>query len=40
MGLDFGYANKVSRQEGIALIRAAYERPERLQRFANHLPHL
>src|SRR6516162_6519586 len=26
MGLDFGYANKVSRQEGIALIRAAYER--------------
>ncbi len=26
MGLDFGYANKVSRQEGVALIRAAYER--------------
>src|SRR3954469_12991811 len=26
MGLDFGYANKVSRQEGIALIRAAHER--------------
>ena len=27
MGLDFGYANKVSRQEGIALIRAACECP-------------
>jgi aryl-alcohol dehydrogenase-like predicted oxidoreductase len=26
VGLDFGYANKVSRQEGVALIRAAYER--------------
>jgi aryl-alcohol dehydrogenase-like predicted oxidoreductase len=26
MGLDFGYANKVSRQEGVALIRAAHER--------------
>ena len=26
MGLDFGYANKVNRQEGVALIRAAYER--------------
>ena len=26
MGLDFGYANKVSRQEGVALIRPAYER--------------
>ena len=26
MGLDFGYATKISRQEGIALIRAAYER--------------
>ena len=26
MGLDFGYATKVSRQEGVALIRAAYER--------------
>jgi len=26
MGLDFGYANKVSRQDGVALIRAAYER--------------
>jgi aryl-alcohol dehydrogenase-like predicted oxidoreductase len=26
MGLDFGYATKISRQEGVALIRAAYER--------------
>jgi len=26
MGLDFGYATKVSRQEGVALIRAAHER--------------
>jgi aryl-alcohol dehydrogenase-like predicted oxidoreductase len=26
MGLDFGYATKVSRQDGVALIRAAYER--------------
>jgi len=26
MGLDFGYATKVSRQEGVAVIRAAYER--------------
>lgn len=26
MGLDFGYANKVSKEEGIALIRAAFER--------------
>src|SRR3954447_8479812 len=26
MGLDFGYATKVSKAEGIALIRAAYER--------------
>jgi aryl-alcohol dehydrogenase-like predicted oxidoreductase len=26
MGLDFGYATKVSRQEGVALIRAAFER--------------
>jgi aryl-alcohol dehydrogenase-like predicted oxidoreductase len=26
MGLDFGYATKVSRQEGVALVRAAYER--------------
>jgi RNA polymerase sigma factor (sigma-70 family) len=25
-GLDFGYASKVSRQEGVALIRAAHER--------------
>jgi aryl-alcohol dehydrogenase-like predicted oxidoreductase len=25
-GVDFGYATKVSRQEGVALIRAAYER--------------
>lgn len=28
MGLDFGYANKVSKDEGIALIRAAAERGE------------
>ncbi|MFO1049876.1 MAG: aldo/keto reductase [Geminicoccaceae bacterium] len=26
MGLDFGYANKVSKEEGIGLIRAAFER--------------
>ena len=26
MGLDFGYATKVSQQEGVALIRAAFER--------------
>ena len=26
MGLDFGYATKVSKQEGVALIRAAFER--------------
>jgi aryl-alcohol dehydrogenase-like predicted oxidoreductase len=26
MGLDFGYATKVSRQDGVALIRTAYER--------------
>jgi aryl-alcohol dehydrogenase-like predicted oxidoreductase len=26
MGLDFGYATKVSRQDGVALIRAAFER--------------
>jgi aryl-alcohol dehydrogenase-like predicted oxidoreductase len=26
MGLDFGYATKVSRRDGVALIRAAYER--------------
>jgi aryl-alcohol dehydrogenase-like predicted oxidoreductase len=26
MGLDFGYATNISRQEGVALIRAAYER--------------
>jgi aryl-alcohol dehydrogenase-like predicted oxidoreductase len=26
MGLDFGYATKISQQEGVALIRAAYER--------------
>ena len=26
MGLDFGYATKVNRQEGVALIRAAYDR--------------
>ena len=26
MGLDFGYATKVSRQEGVTLIRTAYER--------------
>jgi aryl-alcohol dehydrogenase-like predicted oxidoreductase len=30
MGLDFGYANTVSPQEGIALIRAAYDRGVRL----------
>lgn len=26
MGLDFGYANKVSKEEGITLIRQAVER--------------
>jgi aryl-alcohol dehydrogenase-like predicted oxidoreductase len=26
MGLDFGYATNISRQEGVALIRAAYDR--------------
>jgi aryl-alcohol dehydrogenase-like predicted oxidoreductase len=26
MGLDFGYATKISQQDGVALIRAAYER--------------
>jgi aryl-alcohol dehydrogenase-like predicted oxidoreductase len=26
MGLDFGYATKISRQEGVALIRVAHER--------------